>query len=139
MLASQSMKSSLIALEGLVVHPVPVSPIQPVAVDDLSAVGTLELLVHVLPVRPLRRLGHLLPADLAHALLAVPLSVRRHRPRGTDVRTHLALFVPPVAVRQPHVNLLLVRVGERQAAVAVRLVELVVSVIGPTNIRMCLI
>ena len=135
MLASQSMASSLIALEGLVVDPVPVSPIQPVAVDNLSAVGALELLVHVLPVRALRRLGHRLPADLADALLAVALAVRRHRPRGADVRAQLALLVAPVAVRQPHVHLLLVRVGERQAAVAVRLVELVVSIVGTTNIE----
>ena len=133
MMASQSLMTSLIALEGLVVHPVPVPPVQPVAVDELPAVGALELLVHVLPVRPLRRLAHLLPADLAHALLAVPLSVRRHRPRGPHVRALLALFVATVAVGQPHVHLLLVRVRERQAAVAVRLVELVVSAVGPTN------
>ena len=132
MTASQS-ANSLIALEGFMVHPVPVPPIQPVAVDDLPAVGALELLVHVLPVRPLRRLGHLLPAHLAHALLAVPLPVRRHRPRGAHVRTQFALLVAAVAVRQPHVNLLLVRVGERQAAVAVRLVELVVSAVDTKN------
>ena len=117
----------LITLEGFVVHPVAVAPVEPVAVDDLAAVGALELLVHVLPVRALRRLGHRLPADLADALLAVALAVRRHRPRGADVGAQLALLVAPVAVRQPHVHLLLVRVGERQATVAIRLVELVVS------------
>ena len=116
------------------VHPVPVPAVQPVAVDDLAAVGALELLVHVLPVRPLRRLGHFLPAHLAHALLAVALPVRRHRPRGAHVRAQGALLVPPVAVRQPHVDLLLVRVGERQAAVAVRLVEFVVPAVNrPTT------
>ena len=90
--------------------------------------------MHVLPVRALRRLGHRLPADLADALLAVALTVRRHRPRGADVGAELALLVAPVAVRQPHVDLLLVRVGERQAAVAVRLVEFVVPAVNrPTT------